>query len=70
MSMDIALSTTLHGSFDDVIARTRDALAGQGFGVLTEIDMKATMAAKLGDAAGEALGDYVRAIRRWRSALS
>lgn len=59
MSMDIALSTTLHGSFDDVIARTRDALAGQGFGVLTEIDMKATMAAKLGDAAGEALGDYV-----------
>lgn len=59
MGMDIALATTLHGTFDDVVARTRDALAGQGFGVLTEIDMKATMAAKLGDAAGEALGDYV-----------
>lgn len=59
MSMDIALSTTLHGSFDDIVARTREALAGQGFGVLTEIGMKATMAAKLGDAAGEALGDYL-----------
>ncbi|MCX2935008.1 DUF302 domain-containing protein [Mycobacterium sp. CVI_P3] len=57
--MDIALSTTLHGAFDDVVGRTREALAGQGFGVLTEIDMKATMATKLGDAAGEALGDYV-----------
>ena len=59
MSMDIALSTTLHGSFDDVVARTREALAGQGFGVLTEIDMKATLTAKLGEAAGEALGDYL-----------
>ena len=35
--MDIALSTTLHTSFDDAVARTRKALAEQGFGVLTEI---------------------------------
>ena len=53
--MSIALSTALHTSFEDAVARTRDALAKQGFGVLTEIDMKATLKAKL----GEDMEDYV-----------
>lgn len=53
--MDIAISTQLHTSFDDAVARTRDALAQQGFGVLTEIDVKATLKAKL----GEDMEDYL-----------
>lgn len=57
--MSIALSTTLRASFDDAVTRTREALAEQGFGVLTEIDMKATLSKKLGESAGDELGDYV-----------
>ena len=53
--MSYALSTTLHTSFDDAVTRTRKALADQGFGVLTEIDMKATLKAKL----GEDMEDYL-----------
>jgi len=53
--MGVSLSTTLHTSFDDAVERTRKALARQGFGVLTEIDMKATLKAKL----GEDMEDYL-----------
>jgi len=46
--MKIAIATPLHTSFEDAVARTREALAEQGFGVLTEIDVKSTLKAKLG----------------------
>lgn len=47
--MTLAISTTLRTSFDEAVARTREVLAEQGFGVLTEIDMQATMMRKLGE---------------------
>ena len=53
--MNLALSTTLHTSFADAVERTRKALSEQGFGILTEIDMKATLKAKL----GEDMEDYL-----------
>ncbi|MFA1702536.1 DUF302 domain-containing protein [Mycobacterium intracellulare] len=47
--MTSALSTTLHTSFEDAVDRTTKALADQGFGVLTTIDVKATLKQKLGE---------------------
>ncbi|GJJ18073.1 MULTISPECIES: DUF302 domain-containing protein [Mycolicibacterium] len=53
--MGIGLTAAIRSSFEDVVNRTRDALAVEGFGVLTEIDVKATMKAKI----GEDMEDYL-----------
>ena len=45
---DFTLSATLDASYDDTVARVRALLADAGFGVLTEIDLRATLQAKLG----------------------
>jgi uncharacterized protein (DUF302 family) len=47
-AMNYTINRTLKGvSFEDIDARTRTALADNGFGVLTEIDVQATMKKKL-----------------------
>ncbi len=46
--MSYTINRTLEGvSFEDADRRTREALADKGFGVLTEIDVKATMKKKI-----------------------
>jgi uncharacterized protein (DUF302 family) len=42
-----ALTTTVPRSFADTLEATRASLTDQGFGVLTEIDIQATLKAKL-----------------------
>ena len=45
--MTYALTTTVRRTFADTLDATRASLTGQGFGVLTEIDIQATLKAKL-----------------------
>jgi len=47
--MDYGITIRVSAPFAEAVARTRDALKAQGFGVLTEIDVQATMRDKLGE---------------------
>lgn len=40
---------TISRPFDEVVADTREALGREGFGVITEIDVRQTMKAKIGE---------------------
>ncbi|AUG76319.1 hypothetical protein CFP65_1421 [Kitasatospora sp. MMS16-BH015] len=46
--MDYALTTRLDLPFAEAVERVRAALAEQGFGVLTEIDVRQTLHTKIG----------------------
>jgi uncharacterized protein (DUF302 family) len=46
--MTVGLNTKLNTTFKEAVERTTRALADQGFGVLTTIDVKATLKQKLG----------------------
>ncbi|BBZ15254.1 DUF302 domain-containing protein [Mycobacterium branderi] len=48
--MSIAIATSAEAAdFDKVVSRTREVLLDKGFGVLTEIDVQATLKEKLGE---------------------
>ncbi|MDQ6754703.1 MAG: DUF302 domain-containing protein [Actinomycetota bacterium] len=57
--MSYAHTITVALPYAEAVTRTREALSGQGFGVLSEIDVRATFEAKLGSDAGQGLGDYL-----------
>jgi len=46
--MSYGISTTVEMTFDETVTAVREALSEQGFGILTEIDMAATLKNKLG----------------------
>ncbi len=45
---EYAFATVLNTSYEDAVSKITDALKEEGFGVLTEIDVKATLKKKLG----------------------
>ncbi|WP_028280398.1 DUF302 domain-containing protein [Arthrobacter sp. H5] len=45
--------------YDEAVEQTRAALSVQGFGILSEIDVRATFEKKLGAEAAQELGDYL-----------
>ena len=47
-SMSYYLSRTINAAFDEVVKRVIAALKEEGFGVLTDIDVQATLKTKLG----------------------
>lgn len=57
--MSYTHTVTVPLGWEEAVQRTREALAGQGFGILSEINVRATFEAKLGAGAAEDLGDYV-----------
>ena len=57
--MTYTLATTVSLPWAEALKRTREALGAQGFGILTEINVRSTFEAKLGAEAADAVGDYV-----------
>jgi uncharacterized protein (DUF302 family) len=45
--MSYYFTTTVEGSFDDVIGRVTDAMKKEGFGIISDIDVRAALKKKL-----------------------
>ena len=48
--MSYYIATTVDGAFDDVVSPVIESLKTQNFGVLTDIDVQATLKSKIGAA--------------------
>jgi uncharacterized protein (DUF302 family) len=48
MSDTLGFTAALNVDFDQAVARTKDALKAEGFGIISEIDMQAAFKEKLG----------------------
>ncbi len=46
--MNYYFSKVIESSFDEAVSRTKEALSKSGFGILSEIDVAATLKAKIG----------------------
>lgn len=55
ITTNYAVVRDLDEPFDSVVDRVRETLAGEGFGVLSEIDVQAAMREKIGEEVGEYL---------------
>ncbi|TMR42227.1 DUF302 domain-containing protein [Actinomadura geliboluensis] len=53
--MDYARTITLDLTYDHAVPKVKEAFADQGFGILTEIDLRTTLKSKL----GEDMEDYL-----------
>ncbi|MBN9151149.1 MAG: DUF302 domain-containing protein [Cryobacterium sp.] len=57
--MNYAHTITVALPYEEAVAKVREELGNQGFGVLTEIDVHATFETKLGSESANTLGDYL-----------
>jgi uncharacterized protein (DUF302 family) len=57
--MSYTHTITVPLAWDEALQQAKEALAEEGFGILSEINVRATFEAKLGSEAAASLGDYV-----------
>jgi len=57
--MSYAHTVTVALPYEEAVQRTRESLTEQGFGVLSEINVRSTFEAKLGIESAQTLGDYI-----------
>jgi uncharacterized protein (DUF302 family) len=57
--MNYAHTVTVTMGYEQAVQKIKESLATQGFGILSEINVRSTFEAKLGTARAAALGDYL-----------